>query len=513
MSYYLGFDSSTQSLKAIIIDTEKGQIVCSESVNFGKELPEYSCLDGVLQNENPNEKHSNPLMWLDALDLVLKKLFKNNAPLEKVCGISGCGQQHGSVYLKENFPEVLRKMVSDKGLSEQILPALSRKTAPVWMDSSTGEECREISKKIGGRLQEDTGSPAIERFTGPQIRRFYKKEPENYQATKHIALVSSFICSVLCGKIAPIDFGDGSGMNLLNLKSLKWDKEIAEATAPNLLKKLPEGVRSNFVVGTLNPYFQKYGFGEDVKVSVWTGDNPASLIGTGAWQPGTAVISLGTSDTFFAACKNPLIDPNGYGHVFGNPAGGFMNLICFKNGSLAREKVKDDCKVDWDYFGNTAFENTPAGNNENFILPYFVSENTPLVKNAGVKLFGNTNLNSSEFIRAVVESQFTSMKLHSQFIGIDFETIRVTGGGSNSPGICQTIANIFQAKVEKISITDSAALGAAMIAASSLCKISFEELKNKFCKAEKIINPDKKTANIYDNLLQKYKKAEKANIR
>ncbi len=509
MSYYLGFDSSTQGLKAIIIDAEKGKIVCSESVNFANELAEFSCTDGVLQNKNPLVKHSNPLMWLAAFDLVIEKLFKNNAPLEKVSGISGCGQQHGSVYLKENFSDGLRKMVADKKLAEQIAPCLSRKTAPVWMDSSTGEECREISEKIGARLQEDTGSPAIERFTGPQIRRFYKKELENYQTTKHIALVSSFICSVLCGKIAPIDFGDGSGMNLLNLKTLEWDKEIAEATAPELFKKLPKIVPSNSVVGNLNPYFKKYGFREKVKISVWTGDNPASLIGTGAWQLGTAVISLGTSDTFFAACKNPLTDPNGYGHVFGNPAGGFMNLICFKNGSLAREKVKDDLNVDWDYFGTTAFEKTPAGNNGNFIFPYFVPENTPLVKKAGVIFFGKTNLNSSELIRAVVESQFTSMKLHSQFIGIDFETIRVTGGGSNSPGICQTIANIFQAKVEKISITDSAALGAAMIAANAISKIPFENLKEKFCKAEKIINPDKKTAEVYKVLLEKYVKAEK----
>ena len=142
------------------------------------------------------------------------------------------------------------------------------------------------------------------------------------------------------------------------------------------------------------------------------------------------------------------------------------------------------------------------------MFPYSVPENTPLVKDAGIKLFGKTNLNSSELIRAVVESQFTSMKLHSQFIGIDFKTIRVTGGGSNSPGICQTISNIFQAKVEKISITDSAALGGAMIAANAIGKIPFENLKDKFCKAEKIINPDKKTEEVYNILLEKYAQAE-----
>jgi len=513
MSYYLGFDSSTQSLKAIIIGAEKGQIICSESVNFGKELPEYCCPEGVLQNANPLVKHSNPLMWLAALDLVLEKLKNNNAPLEKIRGISGCGQQHGSVYLNNDFPGTLKNLVPEKKLAEQIATVLSRKTSPVWMDSSTGEECKEISKKIGARLQKDTGSPAIERFSGPQIRKFWKIDPEKYQNTSNIGLVSSFLCTVLCGKVTPIDFGDGSGMNLLNLKTLQWDKEIAEATAPDLLKKLPEVVQSNFVAGTMHHYFCKYGFGTNVPVSAWTGDNPASLIGTGAWLPGTAVISLGTSDTFFAAAKFPLTDPDGYGHVFGNPVGGFMNLICFKNGSLAREKIKDDCDVDWDYFGKDAFEKSLPGNNGNFMLPYFVPEITPLVKEPGVKFFGTKDFCSGKFdppeiIRAVVESQFLSMKLHSKFIGIDFDTVRITGGGSNSPGICQTIANIFQANVEKISVPDSAALGSAMIAANTIGKISYNNLKEKFCNAEKIIYPDKSTSKIYDDMLDKYASAE-----
>ena len=62
----------------------------------------------------------------------------------------------------------------------------------------------------------------------------------------------------------------------------------------------------------------------------------------GASSPGKLVISLGTSDTLFAAMPEPRTDPNGFGHVFGNPLGGFMSLICFLNGSLARERVKED---------------------------------------------------------------------------------------------------------------------------------------------------------------------------
>jgi hypothetical protein len=60
----------------------------------------------------------------------------------------------------------------------------------------------------------------------------------------------------------------------------------------------------------------------------------------GASEPGTAVISLGTSDTVFTAIAHKRTDPRGYGSVFGNPAGGFMSLACFSNGSRQCETIR-----------------------------------------------------------------------------------------------------------------------------------------------------------------------------
>jgi xylulokinase len=514
MKLYLGLDSSTQSLKASIIDVENGEIVASAAVNFSTELSKFGCPNGVLPNSNPLVKHSNPLMWLEALDLVLEKLKSANAPLNMVLGISGSGQQHGSVYLNGKFEVILEELDPALSLAEQIAPALSRKTSPIWMDSSTSVECEEISKAIGAkRLQEITGSPAIERFTGPQIRKFWKTQPEDYEKTENIHLVSSFMASVLCGENAPIDYGDGAGMNLLNLKTLIWDFNITEATAPGLINKLPTAAPSKELAGILSPYFKKYGFNGDVPVTVWSGDNPCSLIGVGAGEPGTAVISLGTSDTFFAAMTSPHTDPQGYGHVFGNPFGGFMSLICFKNGSLAREKVKDECGADWDAF-ERAFSETRPGNGGNIMLPYFVPEITPLVLKAGARYSGaedfcGGNAPAAVKIRAVVESQVLSMKLHSKWIGEKFTRIRVTGGASKSRGICQIIADVFQARVEKISVADSATLGAAIRAACTMLYFKRDEISAKFAVASEVIDPDKATAGIYDNMLAKFAEFEK----
>jgi xylulokinase len=302
-------------------------------------------------------------------------------------------------------------------------------------------------------------------------------------------------------------------MNLLNLKTLIWDFNITEATAPGLINKLPSAAPSKELAGILSPYFKKYGFNGDVPVTVWSGDNPCSLIGVGAGEPGTAVISLGTSDTFFAAMTSPHTDPQGYGHVFGNPFGGFMSLICFKNGSLAREKVKDECGADWDAF-EKAFSETRPGNGGNIMLPYFVPEITPLVLKAGARYSGAEdfcagNAPAAVKIRAVVESQVLSMKLHSKWIGEKFTRIRVTGGASKSRGICQIIADVFQARVEKISLADSATLGAAIRAACTMLYFKRDEISAKFAVASEVIEPDKATAGIYDSMLAKFAELEK----
>jgi len=132
-----------------------------------------------------------------------------------------------------------------------------------------------------------SGSIATERFTGPQIRKFAKLDTDGYAATERIHLVSSFICSLLIGADAPLDTGDGAGMNLLNISSWEWDDALLDATAAGLKAKLPSVVAGDKVVGTVAGYFvEKYGFSEGVEVTVFTGDNPSSLVGMGASLPG-----------------------------------------------------------------------------------------------------------------------------------------------------------------------------------------------------------------------------------
>jgi xylulokinase len=498
MALYLGLDSSTQSLTAVVIDSARGVVSHQGVVNFGAELPQFGCPQGFLPHPDPLVRHADPRLWAAALELIFVKLRRDGLDLGEIAGISGSGQQHGTVYLRRPFPGTLAR---GEALADLVGRSLTRPSSPIWMDSSTGAECREIDAALGGaaEVRRRSGSSAVERFAGPQIRRFAKTEPERYTRTELIHLVSSFMCSLLLGKSAPIDHGDGAGMNLLNLAAAAWDPELLGATARGLAARLPATVPSSTRCGTVAPYLvERYGFKPAAQVVAWSGDNPNSLVGVGGWRPGTAVISLGTSDTYFAAMSTPAVDPQGCGHVFGNPAGGFMCLICFKNGSLAREQIKEAHGLSWPQFDVESFAATPPGNRGNLMLPYFVPEITPVVLKPGVVRRGEPAFvqgrDAAASVRAIVEAQALSMKLHSGWIGETPAAIRITGGASRSDGICQVMANVFNATVERLEVGNSAALGAAMRAAQALEAISWGELTASFCRcdASRTIRPEPK---------------------
>ena len=226
--------------------------------------------------------------------------------------------------------------------------------------------------------------------------------------------MSSFLASLLAGREAPLEPGDASGMNLMDLAARAWSPAALDATAPDLARRLPPIRESWTIAGELAPYWRRYGFGP-AKVVAWTGDNPSSLIGLGLVEGGQLAISLGTSDTVFGPIAHPAHDPDGAGHVFGSPAGGYMGLTCFANGSLAREAVRDRFGLDWNAF-SAALRATPPGNGGALMLPWFVPEITPPVRNAAVRRLNVDAADGPQNVRAVVEAQAMAMRLHSRWI-------------------------------------------------------------------------------------------------
>ena len=466
MPAYLGFDASTQSLTAILIRVDEAHrdVVVERAFTYEEELPGYGTTHGVLRGADPSVIVSPPLMWAEALDRMIASLVRDfPAAMAQLAAIAGSAQQHGSVYLGAEALGRIGALTPREPLAPQLEGIFSRAASPTWMDSSTAIECGEIARAVGGdaTLARHTGSRAFERFTGPQIRRFYKHDPTGYAATARIHLVSSYLATVLAGRDASIDPSDGAGMCLMDLASASWWPEAVAATAPDLALKLPSLAPSSSVVGALSRYWrERYGL-PAARVIAWSGDNGCSMVGTGLVHEGRLGISLGTSDVVFGPMREPRVSLAGIGHVYGSPTGEFMGLTVFKNGSLARERIRDAYGLDWAGF-SAALRSTPPGNNGALMLPWFDPEITPHVAVPGSRRLGLDEADAAANVRAVVEAQMMAMANHSQWMGVNVAAIHATGGASANADILHVMADVCGARVYRFASGHSAGLGAAL---------------------------------------------------
>lgn len=521
MNQFLGLDLSTQSLTAVVIDPSDGE-VHRYSIDFDERYPAYKTQKGVLVEGESKVVHADPRMWVEAVDDILNVLReKRLSPRIGCIGVSA--QQHGTVYLNRKAEYVLSRLDSSQPLLQQINNIFSRPTSPVWMDSSTHQECLEITAALGGEANvvRLTGSRATERFSGPQIRKFWKEDPSSYRKTEHIGLISSFITSLLIGRVAPVDSGDGFGTNLADIRKGKWSKEALIATSPDLESRLPKLLGKDESLGTVAQYLvERYGFTPTTEVIVGSGDNPNSLVGLGLiGETERRAISLGTSDTYFGYMRKLSDGERSEGHIFGTADGNYMFLLCFKNGSLAREHIKNMYNLSWNDFSEILLTTSP-GNDGRIMLPFFSPEITPLVLNPKVWRFGGlAEEDVKGNVRGIAEAQIMSMYLHSAWAGKRPKTILVTGGGSDNPGLLKLISQVFNAVVQTFEVKDSAALGAAIRAAHwSLNKKgiakSWNELWDLFTKekAAETVSPYEEEVQIYhakDGLLSVYDSCEK----
>jgi xylulokinase len=515
---YLGLDASTQSLTAVALEAEgdTARIVHEWSLTFDGALPEYGTRHGVLPSDDSAIATSAPPMWADAVDLLLERAAGSGLDLSRLAAISGSAQQHGSVYLAPAAGDGLSRLDPQRPPGEQIAPLLTRPVSPIWMDTSTTAQCAEISAAVGGPavLARHTGSRAFERFTGPQIRKFAREDPEAYRRTGRVHLVSSYLASLLIGGDAPVDPGDASGMNLMDLASRRWWPDAVTATVPGLASKLPAIAAASSSAGTVSPYWQARRGLPAARVITLSGDNPSSLVGVGLVREGRIAISLGTSDTIFGPMTTPRVDDDGTGHVFGSPTGDYMGLTCFSNGSLARERVRDAFGMTWADFSR-ALRDTPAGNDGRILIPWFVPEITPPVATPRVSRYRLDAADGSANVRAVVEAQQMAMALHSRWMAVTIDTILATGGAAANTQILQVMADVFGANVFRSTVTNSAALGAALRAwhgdrLASGTPLSWDAIVTGFEQPpQEQIAPNRANHEIYRGLLPIYERCER----
>ena len=307
-----------------------------------------------------------------------------------------------------------------------------------------------------------------------------------------------------------MDISDVTGANLWDIKNGRWHEDLlalagGSSGIEDLRKKLgnvPEDGGASF--GTISSYFSKrYGFPSSAQIIAFTGDNPSTILAL-PLRSSDAIVSLGTSTTFLMSTNQYKPDP-AY-HFMNHPttAGLYMFMLCYKNGGLAREHIRDAINGDksktWDKFSEIATSTPVLGQtapSDPMRLGLFFPrpEIVPAVKEGTWRYLyhpssGLSAIPSSDAAgkngeqawpvpqadaRAILESQFLSLRLRSQSLvepqgalPAQPRRIYLVGGGAANPAIAELAGQVLGGSdgVYKLEIGGNAcALGSAYKAA------------------------------------------------
>ena len=440
MSYYIGLDTSTTATKALLMDAD-GLVV-----GIGRSEYDYDIPRPLWTEQSPH------LWWRATGEAINAALTTSGVDGEEVGAIGLTGQMHGLVLLDE-AGEVLR-------------PAI------LWNDQRTQAEGDEIRERIGGRrLIEITGNDALTGFTAPKILWVRNNEPEIYANVAHVLLPKDYVRYRLTDDFAT-DKAGASGTLLFDLAQRDWSQEVLAALdiPPVWLPETHEGPRVTGVI--TEEAAQATGLRSGTPVVAGGGDQAANGVGVGAVAPGIVAVSIGTSGVVFASADRPIVEQEGRLQAFCHAVPDAWHLMGVMLSAAGSYRWFRDAVTPERAFSalDEQAAVVPPGANGLVFLPYLTGERTPypdpMARGAFVGLTVRHGL--GHLARAVMEGVGFGLRDSVELMAKEIELgeVRVSGGGASSEVWLSIITDILGHPVRVVSTAESAAHGAAMLAAT-----------------------------------------------
>ena len=478
MSYYIGVDLGTSSVKLLLVDRD-GRICGSVSREYPLLFP------------HPGWSEQDPACWWDAVKDGIGEL---TAGIDRsdVRGIGCGGQMHGLVALDER--------------DAVIRPAI------LWNDGRTAEETAWLNTAVGKeKLSALTANIAFAGFTAPKLLWMRNKEPENFARIAKIMLPKDYINYKLTG-VHSCDYSDASGMLLLDVENKCWSPEMLEICGMKQ-SQMPRLFESFEVIGTLLPDIAaQLGLPADVKVVAGAGDNAAAAVGTGTVGDGACNLSLGTSGTIFISSSKFGVDPNNALHAFAHADGRWPLMGCMLSAASCNKWFCDEVLKTTDYAAEQRdITDEKLGANRVFFLPYLMGERSPINDTDARGTFVGMTMDTSraDLVQAVLEGVAFAIRDSFEIaksLGVPVDRSKICGGGAKSPLWRKIMANVLNIPLDIPQTEEGPGYGGAMLAMVGCgAYASVIDCADALVRVTETVEPDPAIAARYEAQYRKFR--------
>jgi glycerol kinase len=440
--YIVALDQGTTSSRAIIFNAD-GSILGSAQKEFRQIFPKPGWVE-----HDPDE------IWATQWEVFKKALADHKVAPSQIAAIGITNQRETTV-------------VWDRKTGQPIFNAI------VWQDRRTAEICEKL--KTDGHeqyIRENTGLVVDAYFSGTKVQWILDNvEGARKRAEKGelaFGTIDSWLVWKLTnGKKHVTDYTNASRTLLYNIRKLEWDGTLLKALkVPESL--LPEVKPSSHHFGDLDMD------GVKIPIAGIAGDQQAALFGQACFEPGMAKNTYGTG--CFMLMNTGTKMQLSHSGLVSTIAWGLDGKVTYAlEGSIfiagaAVQWLRDGLKLideapDSEYFA------VKAGDSEGvYVVPAFAGLGAPYWDMyARGAIFGLTrDTGKSHLVKATLESMAYQTKdvleAMQKDAGLSLKTLKVDGGATANNFLMQFQADILGANVERPSIIESTAMGAAFLA-------------------------------------------------
>ena len=440
--YLLGIDIGTSSVKTLVLEAERGTVISRAAQEYPVYQPELGYAE------------QNPADWWAAVTATVRAaIAQASIQPDSIAGIGLSGQMHGTVCLDKNY--------------QPLRPAI------IWADSRSKPQVDILLARLdeAQMAQHAPGRPATG-FMGPTLMWLNAHEPETLARTQLVLLPKDVIRLRLTGEPGT-DLSDAAATWLLDIRSGIWSDWLVEQCGLEHRYLRPINASAE-VVGTVTPAAaSELGIPAGIPVIAGCADQPAQALGYGLYQPGTALVTIGTGGQVFLPLQQPQTDPHLRCYTFNHALPGrWYAAAAILAAGLALRWLRDTLGLrdQPDAYAQLSAlaAQTPPGANGLIFLPHLAGERTPHMDPLASGLFLGLRLHhqAGHLARAVMEGVAFAMADCLDLVAAleSPSTVLISGGAAQSAVWRQIQADIYGRPVWLASGDHHACVGAALLA-------------------------------------------------